>query len=68
MTRDDIIRLALAGEQSLEDRISYAIALEREECAKICDEVANDAARNQYFHAIDALEDAAAAIRERGAP
>jgi hypothetical protein len=43
-----------------------AVATEREECAKICDEVANDAAKNQYFHALDALEDAAAAIRERG--
>jgi hypothetical protein len=37
MNTDDIIRMALAGEQSLKDRISYAVALEREECAKVCD-------------------------------
>jgi hypothetical protein len=66
MTRDDIIRMALAGEQSLEDRISYAIALEREACAKLVDEEMAD-----YRYGTPpniALNNAAAAIRERGAP
>jgi hypothetical protein len=60
MTRDDIIRMTLVGEQSLKDRISYAIALEREECAKLCEMVEDD---DLYFGS-----QYAAAIRERGAP
>jgi hypothetical protein len=42
MTRDDIIRMTLVGEQSLKDRISYAIALEREECAKVVEQAGID--------------------------
>jgi len=37
MTRDDIIKLALMGERSLKQRIEWAVDMEREDCAKICD-------------------------------
>ena len=60
MTRDEIIRMALAGEQSLKDRISYAIALEREECAKLLDEMAAADKLSNYYQV------AAVRIRERG--
>lgn len=39
---------------------------EREACAKVCDELADDAAKEQDFHAIFACESCASAIRERG--
>ena len=39
---------------------------ERESCAKLCDELADDAAKEQDFHAIFACESCASAIRERG--
>lgn len=35
MTKDDIIDMALEGKQNLRDRIAYAIALEREACARL---------------------------------
>jgi len=41
---------------------------EREACAKLCDELADDAAKEQDFHALSAAESCAFAIRERGAP
>jgi hypothetical protein len=37
MTRDDIINLALMGERSMKQRIEWAVNMEREECAKLCD-------------------------------
>lgn len=39
---------------------------EREACAKVCDELAADAAKEQDFHALFAAESCADAIRERG--
>lgn len=42
MTNDDIIRMALMGKQNLRDRISYAIALEREACAKVAETIEKD--------------------------
>lgn len=50
--------------KTLED----AVADEREACAKVCDELAADAAKEQDFHALFAAESCADAIRERGAP
>jgi hypothetical protein len=61
MTREDIIALALAGKQNLRDRISYAIDLEREACAKVCDKLGDEYADTN-------AADCAFAIRERGAP
>ena len=66
MDRDDIINMAIAYRQNLRDRISYAIDLERKACAKVCDELAADAAKEQDFHALFAAESCADAIRERG--
>ena len=62
MTREDIIDLALAGKQNLRDRISYAIDLEREACAKVLDEMAAKDKLTNYFKV------AALAIREGSAP
>ena len=42
MTRDDIIRLALKGERSMKQRIEWAVDMEREECAKLCEEISDD--------------------------
>ncbi len=42
MTRDDIIRLALMGERSMKQRIEWAVNMEREECAKLCEEISDD--------------------------
>lgn len=39
MNAEDILRMALAGEQTLEERISYAMALEREACAVNRDDI-----------------------------
>ncbi len=41
-------------------------AAEREACAKVCDELADDAAKEQDFHAIAACESCAEEIRARG--
>lgn len=62
MNTEDIIDMALAGEKNLRDRISYAIALEREACAKVLDEMAAKDKLSNYYQV------AALAIRERGAP
>jgi hypothetical protein len=43
-----------------------AIKAEREACAKVCDELADEAAKEQDFHAIFACESCGSAIRERG--
>ena len=59
MTRDEIIRMALAKKQNLRDRIEYAMALEREACAKHFDENSDKPYYGRHV---------AAAIRERGAP
>lgn len=37
MTREDIINLALMGERTMKQRIEWAVDMEREDCAKICD-------------------------------
>ena len=69
MNRDDIIRMALAGKQNLRDRISYAIALEREACAKAAEQI-----EREIFDAVgdprvsEFKPKIAFAIRERGAP
>jgi hypothetical protein len=42
MTRDDIIRLALKGERSMKQRIEWAVNMEREACAKLCEEISDD--------------------------
>jgi len=42
MTRDDIIRLALMGERSMKQRIEWAVNMEREECAKLCEVISDD--------------------------
>lgn len=68
MTRNDIIDLALAGKQNLRDRISYAIDLEREACAKVCDELVTHAQTKGDTDAMFAAIACAFAIRERGAP
>jgi hypothetical protein len=59
MNTEKIISLALAGEQNLKDRIHFAIALEREACAKVVEQAG-----------IDGYGTIAAAllVRERGAP
>lgn len=46
--------------------VKEAIAAEREACAKVCDEFADDAAKEQAFHSIATAEDCAAYIRARG--
>lgn len=66
MTRDDIIDLALAGKQNLRDRISYAIDLEREACAKVCDELVIHAKAKGDNDAMFAAISCATAIRIRG--
>lgn len=63
MNRDDIIRMALAGKQNLRDRISYAIALEREACAALCDKISDEDGFEGGY-----ADRCAFAIRERGAP
>lgn len=45
--------------------VREAVAAEREACAKVCDELADDAAKEQDFHAIFACESCGSAIRER---
>lgn len=37
MTRDDIIKLALMGERTMKQRIEWAVDMEREACAKVCE-------------------------------
>ena len=79
MTRDDIIRMAReAGFQtdmfglgiwdsSEFNKFAELVATaEREACAKVCDELAADAAKEQDFHALFAAESCADAIRARG--
>lgn len=76
MNRDEIIRMAReAGfgneywsenDERFVRFASLVAAAEREACAKICDELADDAAKEQDFHAIFACESCASAIRERG--
>ena len=68
MTRDDIIDLALAGKQNLRDRISYAIDLEREACAKVCDELVGHAKSKGDNDAMLAAFSCSLAIRARSAP
>lgn len=41
-------------------------AAERDACAKVCDELADDAAKEQDFHALAAAESCAEEIRSRG--
>lgn len=48
------------------DKFIKAIEAERESCAKLCDELADDAAKKQDFHALAAAESCSEAIRARG--
>jgi DNA-directed RNA polymerase alpha subunit len=67
MTRDDIIEIALMGEQSIKQRIEWAVDMERKECAKLCFQMWSkwlDSKDRGEFTRPDA-EDCAAAIRER---
>ncbi len=82
MTSDDIIRMAKeAGfdknslgttfthgklDESLERFAELVAAAEREECAKVCEAIADDAAKEQDFHTIGACELCADEIRARG--
>jgi len=77
MNRKDLIGMArkvgltdgveLRGEVEAIERFAALIAAaEREECAKLCGELADDAAKCQDFHAISALEEAMSVIRARG--
>jgi len=82
MTNDDIIRMAKeAGfdknslgttfthgklDESLERFAELVAAAEREECAKVCEAIADDAAKEQDFHTIGACELCADEIRARG--
>jgi hypothetical protein len=80
MTRDDIIRMAeestpdhmIGGCEfdyaQLEHFANLVAAAEREACAKVCDEQANEHAKLQEFYELAAVETLADAIRERGAP
>jgi hypothetical protein len=67
MNKDDIIRISLMGKQNLRDRISYAIALERQACAKVAEAIEKD-----RFDAVgdpritEFYSQIALAIRERG--
>ena len=38
MTQDEIIEMAIQGHASTRDAIRWAIAAEREACAKVCEE------------------------------
>ena len=78
MTKDDIIRMAREAGiskpwdqepvkwETLERFANLIATAEREACAKVCDELADEAAKEQDFHAIFACESCGSAIRERG--
>jgi hypothetical protein len=73
MTRDDVIRWA--REAGLPDPMVFAIgyerlvlrtaAAEREECAKVADEISNKYAFGYYGQEVDTADEIAAAIRAR---
>lgn len=46
--------------------LETAVAAEREACAKLCEAIADDAAKEQDFHTIGACELCADEIRARG--
>lgn len=48
------------------ERCERAVAAEREACAKLCEAIADDAAKEQDFHTIGACELCADEIRARG--
>jgi len=77
MTYIDIIRMAkeASGDDweffrdfmsEIERFAELVAAAEREECAKVCEAIADDAAKEQDFHAIGACELCADEIRARG--
>ena len=82
MNREDIIRMAReAGAYEEEGNIEFdewemarfvrsiekrVAAAEREECAKLCDEQADEHAQLQEFYELAAVETLAEAIRARG--
>ena len=78
LSRDDVIRMAREAGiskpwdqepvkwETLERFANLVAAAEREACAKVCDELADEAAKEQDFHAIFACESCGSAIRERG--
>ena len=64
MNKEDIIEMAIAGHASTRDAIRWAMAQEREACAKVCDIEMED-----WDYGKDAgiaLNNVAAAIRARG--
>jgi len=71
MTTEEIIRMAkeadLWGEIYAMQRFANLVAAaEREACAKVCEAIADDAAKEQDFHTIGACELCADEIRARG--
>lgn len=55
MTHEEIIRMALAGKQNLKDRIAYAMSLEREVCAKVCELIAINAGDKRAAECAEAI-------------
>jgi hypothetical protein len=79
LTKDDIIRMAReAGFEHIAEAnywhplfkrfADLVAAAEREACAKVCDEQADEHAKLHEFYELAAVETLADAIRERGAP
>jgi hypothetical protein len=54
------------NEKHLQDFANAIAATEREACAKVCEAIADDAAKEQDFHTIGACELCADEIRARG--
>ena len=78
MTKDDIVRMAREvglppcayddyGNQigRLETLVKFFLAKEREACAILCDELADEAAKDEDFFKSCVYQDCAEAIRER---
>lgn len=53
-------------EWQIAERSQRAVEIEREACAKVCEEFATDAVKEQDFHSVVTAEDCAACIRARG--
>jgi hypothetical protein len=66
MNTEEIINLALAGKQNLKDRIYFAMALEREECAKVCEKRADRYVKTKGYMFSVGAQDCADHIRARG--
>ena len=55
-----------ATQDEFECFANLVAAAEREACAKVCEEFATDAVKEQDFHSVVTAEDCAACIRARG--